>query len=67
MFGPDKRKDETQLGLVPRCCTYLFQQLKKRCAKSEGNEITDWQLSAEFIQIYKGIILYIHVYNNTQF
>ncbi len=48
MFGPEKRQDETQLGLVPRCCTYLFQQLKKR-----SGEISEWQVSAQFVQLYK--------------
>jgi len=26
MFGPEKRKEETELGLVQRCCTYLFEK-----------------------------------------
>jgi len=48
MFGPEKRKNELDLGLVQRCCTYLFDKLKKSSA-----EVVEWQVSASFIQIYK--------------
>eukprot|EP00484_Ammonia_sp_Unknown_P018994 CAMPEP_0197028132 /NCGR_PEP_ID=MMETSP1384-20130603/7897_1 /TAXON_ID=29189 /ORGANISM="Ammonia sp." /LENGTH=1169 /DNA_ID=CAMNT_0042457085 /DNA_START=95 /DNA_END=3604 /DNA_ORIENTATION=- len=49
MFGPEKRKNELDLGLVQRCCTYLFDKLKKLT----GGEVTEWQVTASFIQIYK--------------
>jgi hypothetical protein len=54
MFGPEKRNAETELGLVQRCCTYLFEKLHKRANHGVGqDEIKAWQLQAEFIQVYK--------------
>eukprot|EP01084_Bolivina_argentea_P093525 168200_1 len=52
MFGPEKRKTELDLGLVQRCCTYLFDKLKK-LTQGVSAEVTDWQVTASFIQIYK--------------
>merc|ERR1712176_562002 len=51
MFGPDggKRKNEFDLGLVQRCCVYLFDILRKLV----GKEVVEWQVTASFIQLYK--------------
>jgi len=54
MFGPEKRKEEQELGLVQRCSTYLFEKLYKRAGAGAGqDEIKAWQLQAEFVQVYK--------------
>lgn len=57
MFGPEKRTNDTQLGLVQRCTTYLFDKLRKRTVVSakadDENTVKAWQLEAEFIQVYK--------------
>ena len=52
MFGPEKRKTELDLGLVQRCCTYLFDKLRK-LTQGVSAEVTEWQVTASFIQIYK--------------
>ena len=52
MFGPEKRKNELDLGLVQRCCTYLFDKLRK-LTQGVSAEVIEWQVQASFIQIYK--------------
>eukprot|EP00485_Elphidium_margaritaceum_P013870 CAMPEP_0202726688 /NCGR_PEP_ID=MMETSP1385-20130828/184740_1 /ASSEMBLY_ACC=CAM_ASM_000861 /TAXON_ID=933848 /ORGANISM="Elphidium margaritaceum" /LENGTH=1381 /DNA_ID=CAMNT_0049392915 /DNA_START=63 /DNA_END=4208 /DNA_ORIENTATION=+ len=52
MFGPEKRKSELDLGLVQRCCVYLFDKLRK-LTQGVSAEVVEWQCTASFIQIYK--------------
>merc|ERR1712233_166579 len=49
MFGPEKKKDQVALGLVQRCCTYLFDKLRK-LTQGVSAEVTEWQVTASFIQ-----------------
>ena len=56
MFGPDQRKRKTDmdLGLVQRCCTYLFDKLRNKLKTGKaGDVVLEWQVTASFIQIYK--------------
>eukprot|EP01084_Bolivina_argentea_P061396 112197_1 len=55
MFGPKKRKTESDLGLVQRCCAYLLHNLNNLHWKDENvsENICDWKVSVSFIQIYK--------------
>merc|ERR1719474_1608644 len=53
MFGPDQKKAKADdIGLVQRCCSYLFDKLRK-LESGVSAEVLEWQCTASFIQIYK--------------
>ena len=55
MFGPNKRKSESDLGLVQRSCNYLFDKLSKS-TQGVSQQVVEFQVEAAFIQIYKSHI-----------
>ena len=55
MFGPDaagKKGSSDDIGLVQRCCSYLFDKLRTLTTGPSANTL-EWQCSVSFIQIYK--------------
>eukprot|EP01083_Nonionella_stella_P228745 810415_1 len=55
MFGPEEKKAEKDVGLVQRCCTYLFAKLRKS-TQGVSSQVTEWNVTASFIQIYKSTL-----------
>eukprot|EP00483_Globobulimina_turgida_P005121 UN05131 len=53
MFGPEtKNMNPRDLGLVQRCCTYLFAKLRK-ATQGVSAQVTEFNVTAAFIQLYK--------------
>ncbi|ETO31672.1 hypothetical protein RFI_05443, partial [Reticulomyxa filosa] len=53
MFGPeDDSQNPTDLGLVQRCVSYLFEDLRTKSTDDRGT-IKNYNIQAQFIQLYR--------------
>ena len=58
MFGPEKLKNNNELGCVQRSLSFLFEELSRR---KEEKQVSEFKVLLHFVQLYRGMfILYIH-------